>query len=208
MNSIRRMLLAWLLAGLAAIALSASGATYLAARREVGELLDLQLKQLAYSTRIDDLLRGRRPGFDRARGSTRRGHYRARHADLGSRRRARLLVATGHGAAGARDRRVFDGQPGRPRLARLHARAGHACAAGRAGAGRARGDRDADGAAHAGAVPRADPDLRRADLARRRTRPASARRDVARGGEAASRCDGAARRTRPAPRSCSRWRAA
>jgi two-component system, OmpR family, sensor kinase len=61
MKSIRRTLLAWLLAGLAALALAASGATYLAARREVGELLDLQLKQLAYSTRIDDLLRGRRP---------------------------------------------------------------------------------------------------------------------------------------------------
>ena len=64
MNSIRRTLLVWLLAGLAAIALAASGATYLAARREIGALLDLQLKQLAYSTRIDDLLRGRRPGFD------------------------------------------------------------------------------------------------------------------------------------------------
>ncbi|MFI4888300.1 MAG: ATP-binding protein [Burkholderiales bacterium] len=64
MNSIRRTLLAWLLAGLAAIALATSGVTYLAARREVGDLLDLQLKQLAYSTRIDDLLRGRRPGFD------------------------------------------------------------------------------------------------------------------------------------------------
>jgi two-component system OmpR family sensor kinase len=64
MSSIRRTLLVWLLAGLASIALVASGATYLAARREVGELLDLQLKQLAYSTRIDDLLRGRRPGFE------------------------------------------------------------------------------------------------------------------------------------------------
>src|SRR5512146_203665 len=64
MNSIRRTLLVWLLAGLAAIALATSGVTYLAARREAGELLDLQLKQLAYSTRIDDLLRGRRPGFD------------------------------------------------------------------------------------------------------------------------------------------------
>ncbi|HTL76542.1 MAG TPA: ATP-binding protein [Casimicrobiaceae bacterium] len=64
MNSIRHTLLVWLLAGLATIALAASGATYLAARREVGELLDLQLKQLAYSTRIDDLLRGRQPGFD------------------------------------------------------------------------------------------------------------------------------------------------
>lgn len=64
MSSIRRTLLVWLLAGLAAIALATSGVTYLAARREAGELLDLQLKQLAYSTRIDDLLRGRRPGFD------------------------------------------------------------------------------------------------------------------------------------------------
>ena len=64
MNSIRRTLLVWLLAGLAGMALAASGATYLAARREVGDLLDLQLKQLAYSTRIDDLVRGRRPGFE------------------------------------------------------------------------------------------------------------------------------------------------
>ena len=64
MSSIRRTLLVWLLAGLAAIAVAASGATYLAARREAGELLDLQLKQLAYSTRIDDLLRGRQPGFE------------------------------------------------------------------------------------------------------------------------------------------------
>jgi two-component system OmpR family sensor kinase len=67
MSSIRRTLLVWLLAGLAAIAVAASGATYLAARREAGELLDLQLKQLAYSTRIDDLLRGRRPGFEARR---------------------------------------------------------------------------------------------------------------------------------------------
>jgi two-component system OmpR family sensor kinase len=64
LTSIRRTLLVWLLAGLAGIALAATGATYLAARREAGELLDLQLKQLAYSTRIDDLLRGRRPGFE------------------------------------------------------------------------------------------------------------------------------------------------
>lgn len=64
MSSIRRTLLVWLLAGLAVIALAASAATYIAARREIGNLLDLQLKQLAYSTRIDDLLRGQRPGFD------------------------------------------------------------------------------------------------------------------------------------------------
>jgi two-component system, OmpR family, sensor kinase len=63
MRSIRRTLLLWLIAGLAVIAVLASAATYLTARREVGELLDLQLKQLAYSTRIDDLLRGRQPGF-------------------------------------------------------------------------------------------------------------------------------------------------
>jgi two-component system OmpR family sensor kinase len=64
LNSIRRTLLVWLLAGLAVIALAASGATYVAARREIGDLLDLQLKQLAYSTRIDDLLRGRQPGLE------------------------------------------------------------------------------------------------------------------------------------------------
>ncbi|MGE5089574.1 MAG: ATP-binding protein [Candidatus Levyibacteriota bacterium] len=64
MSSIRRTLLVWLLVGLAVIGLAASAATYVAARREIGSLLDLQLKQLAYSTRMDDLLRGQRPGFD------------------------------------------------------------------------------------------------------------------------------------------------
>jgi len=64
MTSIRRTLLVWLLAGLAAIGILATAATYVAARYEIGELLDLQLKQLAYSTRIDDLVRGRQPGFD------------------------------------------------------------------------------------------------------------------------------------------------
>jgi two-component system, OmpR family, sensor kinase len=64
MTSIRRTLLVWLLAGLAAIGILATAATYMAARYEIGELLDLQLKQLAYSTRIDDLVRGRQPGFD------------------------------------------------------------------------------------------------------------------------------------------------
>ena len=64
MVSIRRTLLVSLLAGLAAVAVLASAATYVAARHEVGELLDLQLKQLASSTRIDELLRGRQPGFD------------------------------------------------------------------------------------------------------------------------------------------------
>src|SRR5215208_3709234 len=63
MNSIRRALLVRLMAGLAIIALAATGATYFTARHEVGELLDLQLKQLAYSTRIDDLVRGRQPSF-------------------------------------------------------------------------------------------------------------------------------------------------
>jgi two-component system OmpR family sensor kinase len=64
MKSIRRALLVSLLAGLAAIGLLASLATYVAARHEIGELLDLQLKQLANSTRIDELLRGHQPGFD------------------------------------------------------------------------------------------------------------------------------------------------
>jgi two-component system OmpR family sensor kinase len=64
MKSIRRALLVSLLAGLAAIGLLASAATYVAARHEIGELLDLQLKQLANSTRIDELLRGHQPGFD------------------------------------------------------------------------------------------------------------------------------------------------
>ena len=61
MTSIRRTLLVWLLLGLAAVALLASIATYFETRREIGELFDLQLKQLAYSTRVDDLLRGRQP---------------------------------------------------------------------------------------------------------------------------------------------------
>src|SRR5256714_5311602 len=61
--SIRRVLLGWLLLGLVAIAVLVSGATYVAARNEAGELLDLQLRQLAYSTRIDDLIRGRQPDF-------------------------------------------------------------------------------------------------------------------------------------------------
>ena len=61
--SIRRVLLGWLLMGLVAIAVLVSGATYVAARKEAGDLLDLQLKQLAYSTRIDDLVRGRQPDF-------------------------------------------------------------------------------------------------------------------------------------------------
>jgi len=65
MTSIRRTLLVTLMAGVLAIAVVASAATYVTARREIGELLDLQLKQLAYSTRIDDLLRGRQPGLDR-----------------------------------------------------------------------------------------------------------------------------------------------
>jgi two-component system OmpR family sensor kinase len=63
MISIRRTLIAGLMAGVLAIALLASAATYVTARREIGDLQDLQLKQLAYSTRIDDLLRGRQPGF-------------------------------------------------------------------------------------------------------------------------------------------------
>ena len=61
MTSIRRTLLVWLLLGLAAVPQSATLATYVETRREIGELFDLQLKQLAYSTRIDDLLRGRPP---------------------------------------------------------------------------------------------------------------------------------------------------
>jgi two-component system OmpR family sensor kinase len=73
MTSIRRTLLVWLLLGLAAVAVVASVATYFDTRREIGELFDLQLKQLAYSTRIDDLLRGRQPsvsgpGADRTAG--------------------------------------------------------------------------------------------------------------------------------------------
>ena len=63
MTSIRRTLLAWLLAGLAVVAMLATVLTYVETREEVGDLFDLQLKQLAYSTRIDDLLRGRQPSL-------------------------------------------------------------------------------------------------------------------------------------------------
>ena len=59
MTSIRRALLVRLLLGLVAVAALATLATYIETRREIGDLFDLQLKQLAYSTRIDDLLRGR-----------------------------------------------------------------------------------------------------------------------------------------------------
>jgi two-component system OmpR family sensor kinase len=73
MTSIRRTLLVWLLLGLVAVAVLASVATYFDTKREIGELFDLQLKQLAYSTRVDDLIRGRQPsvsgpGADRATG--------------------------------------------------------------------------------------------------------------------------------------------
>jgi two-component system, OmpR family, sensor kinase len=64
MRSIRRTLLVWLLLGLATVAVLATVATYFDTKREIGEIFDLQLKQLAYSTRVDDLLRGRQPNID------------------------------------------------------------------------------------------------------------------------------------------------
>jgi hypothetical protein len=42
MTSIRRTLLVWLLCGLLAFGVLASGATYVAARKEAGDLLALQ----------------------------------------------------------------------------------------------------------------------------------------------------------------------
>jgi two-component system OmpR family sensor kinase len=63
MFSIRRTLLAYLLLGLAAVTGLATWFTYQETREQVGELFDLQLKQLAYSTRIDDLVRGRQPSL-------------------------------------------------------------------------------------------------------------------------------------------------
>jgi two-component system OmpR family sensor kinase len=63
MTSIRRTLLVWLLLGLATVAVLATVLTYVETKREIGDLFDLQLKQLAYSTRIDDLLRGRQPSL-------------------------------------------------------------------------------------------------------------------------------------------------
>ncbi|MCC7327996.1 MAG: two-component sensor histidine kinase [Burkholderiales bacterium] len=69
MTSIRGTLLAWLLAGLAAVAVLATVLTYMETKREVGALFDLQLKQLAFSTRIDDLLRGRSPSLSQRDGN-------------------------------------------------------------------------------------------------------------------------------------------
>ena len=63
MPSIRKTLLAYLLLGLAAVTGLATWFTYQEAREQVGEVFDLQLKQLAYSTRIDDLVRGRQPSL-------------------------------------------------------------------------------------------------------------------------------------------------
>ena len=63
MLSIRRTLLAYLLLGLAAVTGLATWFTYQETREQVGDLFDLQLKQLAYSTRIDDLVRGRQPSL-------------------------------------------------------------------------------------------------------------------------------------------------
>src|SRR5689334_6966004 len=63
MSSIRRTLLAYLLLGLFAAAGLATWFTYQETREQVGEVFDLQLKQLAYSTRIDDLVRGRQPSL-------------------------------------------------------------------------------------------------------------------------------------------------
>jgi len=62
-TSIRRTLLVYLLLGLAAVAVLATWFTYQETRREIGDVFDLQLKQLAYSTRIDDLVRGRPPSL-------------------------------------------------------------------------------------------------------------------------------------------------
>lgn len=63
MASIRRTLLVYLLLGLVAAAGLATWFTYQETRQQVGDLFDLQLKQLAYSTRIDDLVRGRQPSL-------------------------------------------------------------------------------------------------------------------------------------------------
>jgi two-component system OmpR family sensor kinase len=63
MSSIRRTLLVYLLLGLAAVTGLATWFTYEETREQVGDLFDLQLKQLAYSTRIDDLVRGRQPSL-------------------------------------------------------------------------------------------------------------------------------------------------
>ena len=142
-------------------------ATYVETRREIGELFDLQLKQLAYSTRIDDLLRGRPPTARRATAGRRR-RVRDRHADLGPRRRARLLVPAGRRIAGPSHRGLFGRRARRTRLARLYARLRRPCAAGRACARRAPRNRRASRAAHAASAGLADPVSRRADLVCRR----------------------------------------
>jgi two-component system, OmpR family, sensor kinase len=63
MSSIRQTLLVYLLLGLAAVTGLATWFTYEETREQIGDLFDLQLKQLAYSTRIDDLVRGRQPSL-------------------------------------------------------------------------------------------------------------------------------------------------
>ena len=207
MTSIRRTLLVWLLLGLAGVAVLATVPTYFETRREIGDLFDLQLKQLAYSTRIDDLLRGRQPSLSPPDGP-RAGRVGDRHADLGPRRRARLLFAPGRGVpVPATEGYTNVMQNGRAWRVYTHVEGTHALQVAHALDERPR-NRRAIGAAHAAAAGRADPVSRRADLVCGRTRTAAARDDVARGGQAAARRDVAARRNRIAARNCGRWPAA
>jgi two-component system OmpR family sensor kinase len=176
MTSIRRTLLVWLLLGLVAVAVLASVATYFDTRREIGELFDLQLKQLAYSTRIDDLLRGRQPsiagpGADRATGVSEivtqiwdRDGVLVYYSRPGT----GLPVPATEGYSNV----IRDGHG----VARVHARRRAARVAGRPRAGRAARDRRAIGIAYAAAAGCADPVPGRAHLVRSRPWPAPARK--------------------------------
>ena len=208
MRSIRRTLLVWLLLGLGR-------------GRGAGDRGDLfrhpardrrALRPAAEAACLFDAHRrpAPRPAAEhrRTRRRSRDGRVRNRHADLGPRRRARLLFAPRHRPAGAGDRGLQQRHPRRPRVARLHARRRAPRAAGRARAGRAARDRRAIGVAHAAAAGRADSVPGRAHLVRSRPRPAAARDHVARGGQAPARRDGAARRKRTARGAAARWPAA
>ena len=199
MTSIRRTLLVRLLIGMSAVAILATLATYVETRREIGDLFDLQLKQLAYSTRIDDLLRGRSPAPPLLRDGRRVAGVSEIVTQIWD--RDGVLVYWSQPGAGlpvpvteGYSDVVRDGQD----VARLYARRWRPRAADRACAGRAPRDRGAGGAAHARAAGAPDSAPRHPDLVRRRPRPAPARRAVARRADATPGCAVAGCRERAA----------
>ncbi len=132
MPSIRKTLLAYLLLGLAAVTGLATWFTYQEAREQVGELFDLQLKQLAYSTRIDDLVRGRQPSLS---SGDRPSNVGVSEIVTQIWDRDGVLVYWSRPGAGfpvPATEGYSNVEAQRPRMAHLHARRRHACAAGRA----------------------------------------------------------------------------